>query len=77
MQTYLEIKIELSNNDSNSSISELEQTNNLTLLELIQLLNNIDGIDSIVQFFIRYTYTVNKHIPGVVGIKYIDGVNRI
>jgi len=64
-------------NQSNNLIPELEQTMDLTLLELVQLLNNIGGLDSIIQFFTRYAYSVNKHIPGVIGIKYIDGVNFI
>jgi hypothetical protein len=55
----------------------LEQTYDMSLTELVQHLNDIDGLDAIIQFFTSNAYTVNRYIPGVVGIKYIDGMNQI
>lgn len=64
-------------NQDDEIIPDIDRTMDLTLLELVQLLNNIGGLDSITQFFTRHAYSINKHIPGVVGIKYIDGLNFI
>ena len=64
-------------NQSIPKIPILNQTYAMTLIELVQTLNDIGGLEAIVQFFTAYSYTVNRYIPGVVGIKYIDGVNQI
>ena len=64
-------------NQSIPRIPVLAQTYDMTLIELVQILNDIGGLEAIVQFFTAYSYTVNRYIPGVVGIKYIDGMNQI
>ncbi len=64
-------------NQTLSRVPILNQTVNMTLIELIQKLNDIGGLDAIIQFFIPYAYTVNRHIPGVIGIKYLEGINQI
>jgi chloramphenicol 3-O-phosphotransferase len=64
-------------NQSIPRIPILDQTMDMTLLELIQRLNTIGGLDAITQFFLPYAYTVNRQIPGVIGIKYKDGINQI
>lgn len=55
----------------------MEQTMDMTLIELVQTLMDTGGMDCLVEFFKQYHYTVSKHIPGVVGIKYLDGINQI
>ncbi len=55
----------------------LDETYDLTLLELVQKLVDIGGLPAIERFFGTYGYTVSKYVPGAVGIKYIDGLNRI
>ena len=55
----------------------MEQTMDMTLIELVQTLMDTDGMDCLLEFFKQYHYTVSKYIPGVVGIKYIDGINQI
>ena len=52
----------------------LDQTYDLTLVELVQKLKDLNSLED---FFKQYAYTVSKHIPGAVGIKYIDGINQI
>jgi hypothetical protein len=55
----------------------INETYDMTLIELVQTLNDIGGLEAIVQFFTAHSYIVKTYIPGVVGIKYIDGVNQI
>lgn len=77
--TYLFDQIELmyQYNQTLPRVPILNQSMHMTLLELVQELNNIGGLEAIVQFFSTYAYTVSRYIPGVIGIKYIDGVNQI
>jgi len=58
-------------------IPVLAQTYDMILIELVQRLKDVGGLEAIVQFFTAYSYTVNRYIPDVVGIKYIDGMNQI
>ena len=61
-------------NQSIMRVPILEQTNDLTLIQLVQKLKDMNAIE---EFFSQYAYSLSKHIPGVVGIKYIDGMNQI
>jgi len=58
-------------------IPVMEQTMDMTLIELVQTLMDRGGMDCLLEFFKQYHYTVSKYIPGVVGIKYMDGINQI
>uniref|UniRef100_A0A6C0DBM3 HD/PDEase domain-containing protein n=1 Tax=viral metagenome TaxID=1070528 RepID=A0A6C0DBM3_9ZZZZ len=63
--------------DYNQSIPRvpiLSQTMNMDLRELVEKLRNAGSIR---EFFSYYKYTVSDHIKGCVGIKYMDGVNKI
>lgn len=61
-------------NQSIQRVPVLEQTNDLTLVQLVQKLKDMGAIE---EFFSQYTYSLSKHIPDVIGIKYIDGMNQI
>eukprot|EP01035_Chromulina_nebulosa_P028985 gene28985-38344_t len=52
----------------------LEETYDLNLTELVQKLKDLSALED---FFGQHAYSVSKFIPGVVGIKYIDGINQI
>ena len=52
----------------------LEDTNDMTLLELITLLKLTNNIDL---FFKTHNYIVIKKYIDIIGIKYIDGLNKI
>ncbi len=71
---------ELSNtnhNNNQTKLPNLEETYDLTLLQLVQKLNDIGGLKAIEIFFNTHAYSVSKHIPGVIGIKYIEGLNKL
>lgn len=61
----------------NSDLPPYDLTLNYTLIELVQILNDIDGLNSIINFFTSYFYTVTRHIKGIVGIKYVEGGNKL
>jgi hypothetical protein len=49
----------------------------MNLCELLQKLKDFGGLDAIEEFFKQNAFKVNKDVPGVVGIKYIEGINQI
>ena len=61
-------------NNTITRLPLLEDTMDMTLIELITELKKIDGIE---EFFKAHNYIVNKTYRDVVGIKYIDGLNKI
>jgi hypothetical protein len=61
-------------NQSIPRVPVIDQTYDMTLREVVSKLNELNGIQ---EFFKQYAYTVSDYVPGVVGIKYIDGMNRI
>lgn len=48
-----------------------------SLRELVEILFNSGGVDEVKDFFSRYAYQVSVNSDHIVGIKYIDGMNRI
>ena len=52
----------------------LEDTYDLNLTELVQKLKDSDALE---EFFVQHAYSVSKYIPGAIGIKYVDGINKI
>jgi len=58
-------------------LPDLDETYDLTLLQLVQRLNDIGGLEAIELFFSTHGYLVSKYIPEVVGIKYIEGLNKL
>jgi hypothetical protein len=61
-------------NQSIPRVPVLHQTYDMTLVELVQKLKDMDAVE---EFFKQYAYTISKYVPGVAGIKYIDGINQI
>jgi len=57
-------------------IPDISQTMELNLLELVTILYSISPL-AIDEFFRQYHYNITKPFNNVVGIKYIDGINKI
>ena len=60
--------------NADNRVPALDETNDLSLIQLVQKLKDSRVL---VDFFMENAYTVSRHTPGAVGIKYVDGINKI
>ena len=57
-----------------SKCPSLDETNNMSLLQLVQRLACTNSLDT---FFSKHQYSLKRLTNNVIGIKYIDGLNRL